>query len=379
MTLQEILASLLNPGGSQQANQLSMAGAPPAVGDHNNPAMMFGGQMGQAQPQMPAQAPQQPMAPPQAPQGQPMPQGAPMASPAGSANPLRFRLAALAASCPICSTHRMPARTRPLPGSRSRAWTRAPPRCSHRASLRCSSTFSSARREEADRDRWPAGRPDRLPRHCGLQRKEVQQAPGGGGTQPVVPGAQPDQGGGNIPITGPKYSEDMRKSLGFANKAEQADAILVKPNVEAAAESGWENFKAGVPLIHNKIVSNDYQSFDQAQRNFINSVLRRESGAAISESEFDNARRQYLPQWGDSPELIQQKADNRRTAIEGLHQSGDAVPSMSGGSMGGGTVPAPDQILQMPKDQLDKLIPNIKTMTPEQRKAAERRWDELNK
>lgn len=78
MTLQEILASLLNPGGSQQANQLSMAGAPPAVGDHNNPALMFGGQMGQAQPQMPAQAPQQPLAPPQAPQGQPMPQAAPM-------------------------------------------------------------------------------------------------------------------------------------------------------------------------------------------------------------------------------------------------------------------------------------------------------------
>lgn len=81
MTLQEILASLLNPGGSQQApNQLAMAGAPAQVGDHNNPAALF---QGLASPQ----GQQQPIAPPQAPQGQPMPQGAPAAPPMAAPAP----------------------------------------------------------------------------------------------------------------------------------------------------------------------------------------------------------------------------------------------------------------------------------------------------
>lgn len=53
------------------------------------------------------------------------------------------------------------------------------------------------------------------------------------------------------------------------------------------------------------------QQFDQAQRDFINAVLRRESGAVISASEFDNAYKQYIPRAGDSPEVLKQKADNR--------------------------------------------------------------------
>lgn len=82
MTLQEILASLLSPGGVQQ-NQLAMAGAPTQVGDHNNPALLAG-QMAQfQQPQAPQAAP----APPQAPQGQPMPQSAPAAPPMAAPAP----------------------------------------------------------------------------------------------------------------------------------------------------------------------------------------------------------------------------------------------------------------------------------------------------
>jgi len=55
----------------------------------------------------------------------------------------------------------------------------------------------------------------------------------------------------------------------------------------------------------------NYQSFDQAARNFINSVLRRESGAVISPSEFDNAYKQYLPRAGDTQTTLAQKKQNR--------------------------------------------------------------------
>ena len=60
------------------------------------------------------------------------------------------------------------------------------------------------------------------------------------------------------------------------------------------------------------------QQVEQAQRDFVNAVLRKESGAAIGASEFKNAQRQYFPQPGDSKEVIEQKAKNRRTAIQGL-------------------------------------------------------------
>ena len=67
--------------------------------------------------------------------------------------------------------------------------------------------------------------------------------------------------------------------------------------------------------------SKDVKSMEQAQRNFINAVLRKESGAAISPSEFEGASKQYFAQPGDTPEIIAQKRDNRALAIESMKQS----------------------------------------------------------
>lgn len=57
------------------------------------------------------------------------------------------------------------------------------------------------------------------------------------------------------------------------------------------------------------------QQVDQARRDFINAVLRKESGAVISPAEFANAEKQYFPQPGDSEQVIAQKRANRRIAI----------------------------------------------------------------
>ena len=67
--------------------------------------------------------------------------------------------------------------------------------------------------------------------------------------------------------------------------------------------------------------NHEQQQIEQAQRNFINAVLRRESGAVISPEEFDNARKRVLPQPGDEPASIAQKcqpaANHRRIAHRG--------------------------------------------------------------
>ncbi len=73
-----------------------------------------------------------------------------------------------------------------------------------------------------------------------------------------------------------------------------------------------------------------FQEINQAQRNFINAVLRRESGAAIAPSEFKNARKQYFPQPFDSAKTLALKSQNRNTVIQNLLREGgqgDVDPS----------------------------------------------------
>ena len=64
--------------------------------------------------------------------------------------------------------------------------------------------------------------------------------------------------------------------------------------------------------------SPEQQQVDQARRNFISAVLRKESGAAIGVDEYSNEERKYFPQLGDSDKVIKQKQDARKLAIQAL-------------------------------------------------------------
>jgi hypothetical protein len=77
-------------------------------------------------------------------------------------------------------------------------------------------------------------------------------------------------------------------------------------------------FGGTLEAVGNMALSSSGQKAEQAQRDFINAVLRQESGAVISEQEFDNARKQYFPQPFDSAEVKRQKAQNRKLAIQGI-------------------------------------------------------------
>ena len=78
-------------------------------------------------------------------------------------------------------------------------------------------------------------------------------------------------------------------------------------------EAGRSVGKAG-----NYLLSSEQQRVDQAQRDFVNAVLRQESGAVISDAEFANAQRQYFPSPGDDAKTIAQKRANRKLAIQGF-------------------------------------------------------------
>lgn len=127
--------------------------------------------------------------------------------------------------------------------------------------------------------------------------------------------------------TPPKALTDAQaKANLFGTRMKEADRILGE--LEGKYSPGGVNTKmaAGeLPLIGgvagyagNLMLSDAGQSAEQAQRDFINAVLRRESGATIMPSEFSNAQKQYFPQQGDSKQLLAQKRANRALAIKGL-------------------------------------------------------------
>ncbi|QRI63619.1 hypothetical protein JQ506_22945 [Shinella sp. PSBB067] len=60
----------------------------------------------------------------------------------------------------------------------------------------------------------------------------------------------------------------------------------------------------------------------------MNAQLRRESGAVISDEEFDNANKQYFPQPGDTKEVLRQKAANRKVVSDAMRR--DAGPTYQG-------------------------------------------------
>ena len=109
----------------------------------------------------------------------------------------------------------------------------------------------------------------------------------------------------------------------YGTRASEADRILKEVGTDYSPmkldiAKGAERVPFGSAFINSTMLNPKDQQAMQAQRDFVNAILRKESGAAISQSEFDNARKQYFPQPGDSKEVIDQKTANRETAIRGL-------------------------------------------------------------
>ncbi len=181
------------------------------------------------------------------------------------------------------------------------------------------------------------------------QRLELEKANKGGSIRPLTPEESAALSGGYIDRSGNPHlptnrglrpTNDQSNAAGFFDRMKQADQILSDPKIAAAGASVTEKAASGVPMLGNALVSDEYQQYDQATRNFLNAVLRKESGAAISEGEFENGRKQYFPQPWDSPKVLAQKAQNRATAIASMSRS--AGPAMQGDTNAAQPGPSPD-------------------------------------
>lgn len=110
---------------------------------------------------------------------------------------------------------------------------------------------------------------------------------------------------------GKPLTDTQATSLGYANRIAQAGTVIDKlGNQFTTAGSLLGQYEP------NLLKSADRQQYEQAQRNFVNAVLRKESGAVISPEEFNNAKLQYFPQPGDTAGVLQQKKQNRDTIYQ---------------------------------------------------------------
>lgn len=143
---------------------------------------------------------------------------------------------------------------------------------------------------------------------------QYQAAQKGGMSLQVDPatGAVTFQQGANVkPLT-----EAQSKDTVYATRAEGALELIDRHG--DALLSLRENVGGSVPVVGNYMKSKEYQQAEQSGLEFLQAILRKDTGAAITASETESYGRTYLPQPGDSKEVLTQKQASRRRALAAL-------------------------------------------------------------
>lgn len=148
---------------------------------------------------------------------------------------------------------------------------------------------------------------------------------------------------GKIPTKPATQAEQI--VAGYAARLEQSNPIL--SNLENdITKMNILSYESQIRLPAT-FQTNKIQQYMQAARNFINANLRRESGAVISPTEFSEARKQYLPQPGDSKETLNQKRANRGLVYNSLKRAaGSAYQSV-------------DELLRSSVDTTENLLSQV--------------------
>lgn len=126
------------------------------------------------------------------------------------------------------------------------------------------------------------------------------------------------------PAPTPRPNEtQMRASLVYP-RAAQAAATLDKFYTSGAPA---KTVASQIPLVGNYLLSDEEQALNQAAETVASAILRLESGAAITQNEVKSYAKQFLPQPGDSKEVLDQK---RAT----LHTQLDRMKAVASAAMG---------------------------------------------
>jgi len=129
----------------------------------------------------------------------------------------------------------------------------------------------------------------------------------------------------------PKFNNDEKLAGAFANRMIKATSTFENVTAGGYDPSNMRDFASStLPLaLRASALSDSGQQYLAAKMDFITAVLRKESGASISDTEFANEDLKYFPQPGEGAAVIEQKRIARKTALESMKaQSGGAFDYM---------------------------------------------------
>lgn len=147
--------------------------------------------------------------------------------------------------------------------------------------------------------------------------------------------------GTRIEVNGKPLTEGQSKDTVFATRAEGAlpyvdagDAALTSPK-----QAGMDS----IPVIGNFLTSKDYQVASSAGKEFLQALLRKDTGASIQPFEVAEYGSVYLPQPGDTKERLTYKKEARHRALAAMkagmpaqaiiaQEKALATPGASGGA-----------------------------------------------
>lgn len=130
-------------------------------------------------------------------------------------------------------------------------------------------------------------------------------------------------------------TNEQALAAGFTDRMANSNSLLGRLDGEGL--SAWGALNEKIPMVGNYRQTPEYRQYKQARDDFINAQLRRESGAAISDPEYDRANKQYFPQPGDDPGTLTQKAKNRMLVVEAMRRN--AGPSYTQNPASGSAPP----------------------------------------
>lgn len=130
-------------------------------------------------------------------------------------------------------------------------------------------------------------------------------------------------------IAKPPTETQLKDGL-YATRAEDSIKTInaLESKISKMNSAKWMSEKSlENTAIGNTLVSDEVKQVRQAERDFSTAVLRRESGAAISATEYETVEKQYFPRPGDDKTTLAQKAKNRQNVLDNFIRS-------SGGTYG---------------------------------------------
>lgn len=119
------------------------------------------------------------------------------------------------------------------------------------------------------------------------------------------------QGGPMKPMT-----EAQSKDTVFVTRA--AGALPRIDQFGNALTSLPEAVGGSVPIVGNYAKSPEYRQAEQAGKEFLQAILRKDTGAAITKEETEEYGTVYLPQPGDDPATLEAKRQSRARAVAAI-------------------------------------------------------------